>query len=60
MSIYMPMQNPWWRNPLSIEDDEKVQLALHSRRPFIPPFDLAGNAILIGPRQVGMDIIPGT
>ncbi len=53
MSNYMPIQNPWWRNPSSFEDDEKIQLALHSRRPFIPPFDLARNTILIGPRQVG-------
>jgi len=47
------LQNPWWRNPSAVEDDEKIRFALHARRPFIPPFDVTGNVMLIGPRQVG-------
>lgn len=50
----LSIQNPWWKMPNAIEEDEKVRYAL-SRNPAIT-HDSAlplGNAIILGPRQAG-------
>ncbi|MHB1709399.1 MAG: AAA family ATPase [Thermoplasmataceae archaeon] len=46
------LQNPWWKNPLSINEDRKVATALESDPPYIYPFR-DENLLIIGPRQAG-------
>lgn len=46
------LQNPWWRNPLSINEDRKVRTALESTPQYIYQFR-DENLLIIGPRQAG-------
>lgn len=47
------IQNPWWKNPSAIGEDEKVKEALSKEQKVIYTFDLAQNNMILGPRQTG-------
>jgi hypothetical protein len=49
----LSLQNPWWKNPKAIEDDEKVKEALSKENKIIYKFNLEKNKLILGPRQVG-------
>jgi len=49
----LSLQNPWWKNPGAIEDDEKVKEALNKRQRVTYSFNLTQNTLILGPRQVG-------
>ncbi|OYT53470.1 MAG: hypothetical protein B6U72_05830 [Candidatus Altiarchaeales archaeon ex4484_2] len=49
----LSLQNPWWKNPNVIEDDEKVEEALNKKQKVTYPFNLTQNTLVLGPRQVG-------
>lgn len=46
------LQNPWWKDPLSINGDRKVVTALNSNPQYLYPFK-DENLLIIGPRQAG-------
>ncbi|MFH0836876.1 MAG: ATP-binding protein, partial [Candidatus Aenigmatarchaeota archaeon] len=50
--IDLNIQNPWWMNKNSIENDEKIISALRGEK-VLYSFDIKKNTILFGPRQVG-------
>lgn len=49
----LSVQNPWWKNPGTIDDDEKVKEALNKEQKILYSFHLTQNTLILGPRQVG-------
>ncbi|WP_449463080.1 hypothetical protein PQ610_02210 [Tardisphaera miroshnichenkoae] len=48
----MAFQNPWWADPSSIGNDEKVVMAMSSKPKFIPRLPYSSSLIMV-PRQSG-------
>lgn len=47
------LQNPWWKIPSSIDNDEKVEEALSKNQKISCNFNFTENQVILGPRQVG-------
>ena len=49
----LSIQNPWWRTPAAIEEDEKVKEANSKSPMLLRKIDVSKNLIFLGPRQIG-------